>query len=128
MTNTSLSLLRIKLNRRNTPMTYLNKVGNHITQWVLYDAKRYDFDSFLLDNDWEPLRTLKDAWSFGIWSNEEAQAVLVYDEGQTYLIECPTYKAYLSQRESLASRHEALSMFGTADPDPLGSDGLKTMS
>ena len=107
MTIASIKLLRLKLNRRNAHFTSLNELGNYVTCWQLFDAKRYDFDTFLLDQAWKPIFTLKDAWHFGLWVNPVDRAFVVYEDGQTLLIECSSLAAYEMQLTWLSSAHEA---------------------
>lgn len=83
MHTANLSLLFAKLSRRAPRFTRYDGKGLLVTEWLLHDVKRYDFDCYLLDHYWQILPTLEDGSNFGIWANPHTYCILHYDHGKT---------------------------------------------
>ena len=104
----SVSLLCAKLNYRAPQFTHCDEKGFLITQWLLHDVKRYDFDGYLLDHPWQILPTLEDTCNFGRWINPSAHCILHCQDGNIQLTQCHNPELFNAEVERIRAQNSQL--------------------
>jgi len=69
----------------------------------------YDYIFSLKDSDgWKRMETKQDSQDFGIWVNQEAKHIFVFDHGERTLQVLHDDKTFMREAEQLADRHGVL--------------------